>query len=112
VSKGDGGGVATQKDSAVEVPGLSDLHPVGTYARVAEILRLPTGDYRIALEALGRFTLRGVPRTDPFWVAEGETVVETRGDSADARLFARALAEHVKELPQGSGLPAPAGDPA
>src|SRR5262249_28099788 len=72
LAKGDVLGVATQKDPAVEVPGAADLHPVGTHAKVAEILRLPTGDYRIALEAIGRFTLRGLIRTEPYWLAEGE----------------------------------------
>src|SRR4051794_19817649 len=72
LSRGDVLGVASQKDASVEVPGAADLHPVGTIARVADLARLPSGDYRVALEAVGRFSLRGLVRTDPFWVAEGE----------------------------------------
>ncbi len=104
LSKGSVVGVATQKDANVEVPVTANLHPIGTYVRVVDLGRLPTGDYRVALEALGRFSLQQVVRTDPFWVAEGEPAVETGGDSEDARLFARALVEQVRELAKGSPL--------
>src|SRR5262249_30132900 len=61
--------------------------------------------------AVGRFSLRAVVRSEPFWLAEGEDVVETNGDSQDARLFARALAEHVRDLAKGGGALAQVGDP-
>src|SRR6185437_2224756 len=64
LSKGDVIGVATQVDPAVEVPALRDLRPIGTLTRVVDLARTPSGDYRIALEALGRFSLRAVTRTD------------------------------------------------
>ena len=76
-----------------------------------DVARLPSGDYRIALEAEGRFSLRDVVRTDPFWLAEGEVAVETGGDSPEAKLFATALAEHVQELAKASGVLAQVGDP-
>ncbi len=110
LSKGDVLGVATQKDSTVEVPGAADLVPVGTVARVVDIARLPNGDFRVALEATGRFTLGAVVRSDPYWLAEGEVALETGGDSPDARLFARSLAEHVRELAKGSGVLAQVGE--
>jgi ATP-dependent Lon protease len=110
LSKGDIVGVATQRDPAVEVPGAADLHPIGTFVRVVDLARLPSGDYRVALEAIGRFSLRDVVRRDPFWLAEGQPAAETGGDSSDARLFARALAEHVRDLAKGAGALAEVGD--
>src|SRR5262249_20611267 len=101
LAKGDVLGVATQKDASVEVPGTEDLQPIGRYARFVELARLPSGDFRIALEAVGRFSLRAVVRTEPFWLAEGEPAAESNEDSADAKLFARALAEHVRKLSKG-----------
>jgi ATP-dependent Lon protease len=108
--KGDVLGVATQKDPAVEAPVAEDLSPIGTYARVVDLARLPSGDYRIALEAIGRFTLGRVVRQDPYWLAEGSPAVETQGDSSDAKLFAVALAEHVRELAKGGGAFAQAAE--
>jgi ATP-dependent Lon protease len=111
LKKGDVIGVATQRDASVDVPGHTDLHPVGSFARVVEIGRLPTGDYRVTLAALGRMTVAKVVSTDPYWLAEGAPSVETNGDSSDARIFARGLAEHVRELPLGSNASAQLGDP-
>ena len=82
LSKGDVLGVATQKDPAVEVPGADDLYPIGTSVRVVDLARLPNGDYRIALEALGRFSLRGLVRTDPYWIAEGDPARRDRPTTA------------------------------
>jgi ATP-dependent Lon protease len=109
--KGDVIGVATQRDPTVTDPGLDDLHPVGTFARVVDLVRLPSGDFRVALEATRRFTLKRIPRRDPYYLAEGEPAVETGGDTDEVRLFARALAEQVRELSRGGGSLAQVGDP-
>src|SRR4051812_6984542 len=55
--KGDVLGVATQKDPATVDPGEADLHRVGTFVRVVDLARLPSGGYRVALEATHRFQL-------------------------------------------------------
>src|SRR4051812_48282186 len=91
-------GVATQKDSDNADPGVDDLHRVGTFVRVTDIARLSGGEYRIALEAVGRFTLGALVRKDPFWLVEGSVPEETGGDTEEARLVARALHDHVREL--------------
>jgi ATP-dependent Lon protease len=109
--KGDVIGVATQKDPSVELPGERDLHPIGTFVRVVDLVRLPSGDYRVALEAIGRLALRSIVRSEPYWLAEGDVADETNVDSSDARLFARALGEQVRELAKGAGALAQVGEP-
>src|SRR5262245_32120866 len=56
--RGDILGVATQKDPSIVDPTGDDLHPIGTYVRVVEIARLPSGDYRISLEGVGRMRMQ------------------------------------------------------
>ena len=109
--KGDVIGVATQKEAGTTDPGEADLHRTGTFARVVDLARLPSGDYRVALEATGRFQLDRLTRHDPYWIAEGQPLVETGGDTEEARLFARALAEQVRELAKGGGNLGQVGDP-
>src|SRR5512140_1058736 len=110
LAKGSVVGVATQKAPAVEVPGEGDLHPIGIFARVVDLSRMPSGDYRVALEALGRLAIGAIVRRDPYWLAEGAPAVETGGDSEEARLFARALAEQVRALSKGGGALAELGN--
>jgi ATP-dependent Lon protease len=109
--KGDVIGVTTQKDPSVTDPGEADLHRTGTFARVVDLARLPSGDYRVALEATARFQLDRLVDHDPFWIAEGQPVVETGGDAEDARLLAQALAGQVRELAKGGGSLGQVGDP-
>src|SRR4051812_34588311 len=109
VRRGDILGVTTQKDPSISDPGGDDLHPVGTFARVVEVARLPNGDHRLSLEGLGRMRMTALVRRDPFWLAEGTVIEETGGKSSEAELFARALGEQVRELSQGGGSLAQAG---
>ena len=103
LQKGDVIGVATQRDPDATDPDLHDLHPVGTFARVVDLARLPSGDYRVALEATRRFTLRSLVRKDPHHLAEGEPAVEPGGESEEARLIARALAAEVTSSARAAG---------
>jgi len=103
-------GVATQKDPDAADPGADDLHPIGTFVRVTDIARLPGGEYRVALEAVGRLELGAFVRKDPFWLIEGAVAAETGGDTEDARLVARSLQDHVRELAKGGGSLAQVGD--
>jgi ATP-dependent Lon protease len=96
LKKGDLVGVATQKDPNVADPQEADLHPIGTFVRVADLARLPSGDFRIALEAEARFELRAITRRDPYFLAEGTPAVETGNDTEEARVFARTVAEQVR----------------
>jgi ATP-dependent Lon protease len=100
--KGDILGVVSQKDPAVGDPGEGDLHRTGTFVRVSDVTRLPGGDFRLTLEGIDRLELTAVVRRDPFWLAEGDVVVETSGESEEARLFARALHDQVREIARGN----------
>jgi ATP-dependent Lon protease len=108
--RGDIIGAATQKDPSVTDPRGEDLHPIGTFVRVVEIARLPSGDYRVSLEGVGRMRMQALVRRDPFWLAEGSALEETGGDTEEARLFARALEEQVRELARGGGSLGQVGD--
>jgi ATP-dependent Lon protease len=100
--KGDVIGVASQKDPSVADPGEGELHALGTFARVNEVIRLQGGDFRLTLEGLARFTISTLVRRDPFWISEGTLAEESSGDSEEARLFARALHDQVREINRGN----------
>ena len=44
----------TQKTDALEDPKINDLHTVGTYCKVIQLMRLPDGSYKVLVEALWR----------------------------------------------------------
>jgi ATP-dependent Lon protease len=99
---GDVIGTVTQKDPKVSDPARTDLYDIGTLVRVADVTRLPGGEYRISLEALNRFALTNLSVDGSFWLAEGTVVRDENEDTGDARLLADSLRERVQEL-AGSG---------
>ncbi|MDC3956684.1 endopeptidase La [Polyangium jinanense] len=101
LNKGDVIGVLTQKDRNLGDPAESDLYRLGTFARVVETGRLPSGDMKLVIEGVGRMHLGRIVRRDPFWLAEGEVAAETSESSEEAKLFARALFDQVRELGRG-----------
>ncbi|HEU4538933.1 MAG TPA: endopeptidase La, partial [Polyangiaceae bacterium] len=103
LSPGDVIGVAVQRDGATLDPTLDDLYPVGTFARLQQIKRVNEREFRVVLEGLGRFSLRGLTRTDPHWLAEGEAIEERGGDGADAKALAATVREQVQVLGGGEG---------
>ncbi len=103
LSAGDIIGVVTQKDPKVVDPGRSDVHDIGTFVRVGEVVQLPGGEYRLALEGLGRFTVTRVSAEGAFWTGEGTSLPEQGAESNDARLLADSLREHVQELAAKGG---------
>ncbi len=101
LSKGDVIGVVTQRDRSVADPSPDDVHHLGTYARVVETGRMPSGDMRLVIEGLARLHLGAIEQVDPFWVANATSVEETAGETEEARLFARALFDQVRDLGRG-----------
>lgn len=66
--------VVTQKDPAVEQPGLSDLYEMGTVVQVKQIVKLQKGLVRVMVEGECRARLIQLFKEDPFLEAELEKV--------------------------------------
>ncbi len=92
-------GVGVQRDAAVLNPGIADLFPIGTYARVRQITRSSGGrEARIVVEGLGRFVLESIVQTEPYWMATGHPAEEVPGDPVESSALAEALIENLREL--------------
>jgi ATP-dependent Lon protease len=100
---GDVIGVVTQRDPKVVDPGRTDLFEIGTFVRVVDVARLPSGDYRLSLEGLNRFAVQDISTTGLFWVGDGSILDDQAGDTDEAGLLADSLREHVQELSSKGG---------
>jgi len=88
-------GVVAQLDPRVENPTGSDLHGVGTLAKVHKMVRMPNGNVVAFLEGLNRIRLIEVVGLKPFLRARVESQAELEGER-DAELT--ALERSVQEL--------------
>src|SRR5208282_3714874 len=88
-------GVVAQLDPRVEVPGGTDLHSVGTLAKVHKMVRMPNGNVVAFLEGLDRIRVLEVIGLKPFLRARVEAQPDSEGER-DAELT--ALERNVQEL--------------
>ncbi|MGA8305684.1 MAG: endopeptidase La [Candidatus Acidiferrales bacterium] len=88
-------GVVAQLDPRVENPVGSDLHSVGTLAKVHKMVRMPNGNVVAFLEGLDRIRVAEVIGLQPFIRARIEMQPDLE-DQTDAELT--ALQRNVQEL--------------
>src|SRR5271154_434385 len=88
-------GVVAQLDPRVENPVGSDLHGVGTLAKVHKMVRMPNGNVVAFLEGLERIRVTEVVGLQPFIRARIEAQPDLE-DQTDAELT--ALQRNVQEL--------------
>jgi len=86
-------GLVAQLDPRVEEPSASDLHAVGTMARVHKQVRMPNNNVVVFLEGLERFRLLEVVGFHPFLLARvaGQMDVEGPKDAELVALHRNAL---------------------
>jgi ATP-dependent Lon protease len=88
--------VFTQKDSNIDDPGATDLHPIGLIARIVRILEMPDNTTTVILQGMKRCTLDELVLTEPYLMGR----VLIREDAPiikDDREF-EALIQAIKEL--------------
>jgi len=88
-------GLLAQHDPRVEEPGASDLHTVGTAARLHKTVKMPNGNVVIFVEGLQRIRVLELLSFRPFLRARVEAQPDVL-DSRDAEL--EALARNAQEL--------------
>jgi ATP-dependent Lon protease len=88
-------GVVAQLDPRIEVPSGTDIHGVGTLAKVHKMVRMPNGNVVAFLEGLDRIRVMEVIGLKPFLRARVELQPDVE-DQPDAELT--ALQRNVQEL--------------
>ena len=63
-------GIFTQRQVEVEEPGIDDIFPVGTIAKIHRTWRLPDGSVRFIIQGLRRARLKSIETADPFLVGQ------------------------------------------
>jgi ATP-dependent Lon protease len=100
--------VFPQRVAKVEEPGASDLHEIGTLARVVRVERQKGGSYGVLVTGVARVRLMSVESSTPFLQARVEELPTPAGDKDDeltalGMSLREASAELVASMP---GIPA------
>jgi ATP-dependent Lon protease len=87
--------LVAQRNGALDNPGESDLHGLGTAAVIMRMLKLPDGRIRILVQGLARARVKHISQVEPYLQAKIERIEEPA--AAAATLEIEALVRSVKE---------------
>ncbi len=91
--------VATQLDARVDTPKPADLHGVGTMATVHKVVRMPNQSRFVFTEGVSRVKLVRFVQTDPYLVAEVETLEDVEpATSPEFEALVRNVVEQFQRI--------------
>ena len=101
--------VVLQRDPTVDDPGLVDMHPIGTLARIVQHAQGDESQWHVVCQGVGRVRVMELVPGHPFMAARVERLPE-EGDerpSAQAEALSMQLRESTVELqpPPPNSLP-------
>ncbi len=101
--------LASQRETSVENPEPSDIFDVGTLAEVKQLVKLPTGTYRVLVSGLSRVRIGEYLRVDPFFRVRVEAIEEDEQRTPELEATMRAVAQQFDRFVKASRrLPAEA----
>ena len=89
--------VVLQRDPAVESPAFTDLHGIGTEARLLRYITAPDGTHHAILQGTGRVRLLSAADGLPYAAVHVERIPEPDADGAEIAARAHQLRERALE---------------
>lgn len=96
-------GIVMLKNDA-ETPTLTDLHQVGTAARIIKKVNLPDGGINIFISTVKRFKIRKVLHNAAPMAAAVEYLEDEEADTFEVKALTRALISEMKEVSENNPL--------
>ena len=87
-----------------ESPSVSDLHKVGTAARIIKKVNLPDGGVNIFISTVKRFKIRKVLHNSAPMAAAIEYLEDEEADTFEVKALTRALISEMKEVSENNPL--------
>jgi len=88
-------GVVTQKNEAIENPSMTDLHKIGTVAKILKVLKMPDGNTTVILQGTKRFEIGELLQKEPYIKATSIPFKEDRSALKDTEF--NAIIDSIRE---------------
>ena len=89
-------GVVSQKDSKVQFPSLSDIHPTGTVAKILRVLKMPDGNVTVIIQGKKRFSIEQIVSEEPYITAKIKEIPELKPEKNNKEFG--ATIESIKDI--------------
>ncbi len=87
-----------QKDAELEGAGPDDCYTIGTIATIHQMMRVPDGSVRLAVQGIERMRIKEWVTEEPFLVAQIEKAPETVEDSVEVEALTRNTLDLFQRL--------------
>jgi ATP-dependent Lon protease len=91
-------GLFAQKSPYKEHPGEQDIYHVGTAGSILKMLRFPDGSVRFLVQGLSRIKITDFVKSDPYLVAQVETVEDKAERSVEVEALTRNILDLLKRV--------------
>jgi len=90
--------LTAQRKTEVEVGGTGDIYPVGTMARILQMVKAPDGTLRLLVQGIERIAITGFVQTEPFIRARITASPDISEKSVSVEALMRGLAELFQKM--------------
>ncbi|HEV2108436.1 MAG TPA: endopeptidase La [Thermomicrobiales bacterium] len=87
-----------QKDEEQENAGPEDIHRIGTVATIHQMMRVPDGSVRLAIQGMQRMRILDFVREEPFLVGRIELAPENVEDTVEVQALSRNTVDLFQRL--------------
>lgn len=91
-------GVVAQRRSDTADPTFSEIHPVGTIARILKVIRLSSGAYSVVLQGVSRMRLLELVSRRPFLRGRVQRIHEQPATDPEIEALAAQLREMARDI--------------
>ena len=99
--------LVTQREAEREdITDAAELYPVGTLAKVAQVVQLQDGTVRAIVQGQQRLRVVGFEQTDPYVIADIEMLEDVKASGLEVQALMRNVQSQLEQYVQ-SGAPVP-----
>jgi ATP-dependent Lon protease len=91
-------GLVMQTDAELEGAGPDDVHRIGTIATIHQMMRVPDGSVRLAVQGIERMRILEFIEEEPFLIARVERAPERVEESVEVQALTRNTLEFFQRL--------------
>jgi ATP-dependent Lon protease len=98
--------VTQRQPEQEEIVSPDELYPVGTLAKIAQVVQLPDGTVRAIVQGQGRLRVHGFTQTDPYLSADIEELTDKEPAGVEIQALMRTVQAQIEQY-VANGAPVP-----
>jgi len=91
-------GLTSQKRADAEVASLDDVYPIGTMARILQMVKIPDGTLRVLVQGIERIRIHELTQNEPYIKARAKAMPDVIDTTVETEALMRGLSETFQKL--------------